>query len=280
MRERISRGMAPAALTISILALVASTTGLATAARDGRGEGPAAAAAAAKSRTPKRRTLPGPSTVPRAYGLLRLDRRRQFPAAAIPKVRAAVSADRLAGRRLAQLTPSCAPTTIDMGSYCLDASPYPVDPRQAGDNTWIWAVRACTEAGGSLPSAAQLIGAVERVKLASVASDSQLTASVDEDPTDGSRDQREMTSDLITTTAGASAAGSQGVSDAAKGDPRQAEPDPVPLPADPMPETLQYLTVYDNGDKGGFAGSKPVTQPELFRCAYDKAPGADSRDVQ
>jgi len=39
------------------------------------------------------------------------------------------------------------------------------------------------------------------------------------------------------------------------------------VPANPSPETLQYVTVYDNGNRGGFAGSKPVAQAETFRCA-------------
>lgn len=281
MRERMSRSMAPAALTISIVALVASTTGL--------------AAGALGRREPPRRALPGASTTPRAYGLLRLNRSRQFPASAIPLVRAARTARtattarsarsardaaRLGGRTLAQIQGSCAPTTVDLGSACIDASPYPVEPQDAGDNNWFWATRKCSEADGYLPSAAQLIGAVARLKLASSATDSELTASVDEDATDGRKDQREMTSNLMTTTAGASAAGSQGVSDGTRGDPRQGEPDPAPLPANPTPETLQYLTVYDNGDKGGFAGAKPVAQPETFRCAYAKLPGAEQRGAE
>ena len=47
----------------------------------------------------------------------------------------------------------------------------------------------------------------------------------------------------------------------------------MPLPADPAPETLQYITVYDNGDHGGFAGGKPISQPENFRCAFNRAQG-------
>ena len=63
------------------------------------------------------------------------------------------------------------------------------------------------------------------------------------------------------------------MSEGAKGDPKTGEPDPAPQPPSPAPESLQYVTVYDNGDKGGFAGSKPVSQPENFRCAFDKAQG-------
>jgi hypothetical protein len=117
------------------------------------------------------------------------------------------------------------------------------------------------------------------VKLASTIDDSQLTAVIDIDPSDGTKDRREMSATLVTTAGGASAAGSEGVTDGSRGDPKQGEPDPVPLPANPFPETLQYVTVYDNHDKGGFAGSKPVSQSETFRCAYDKLEGMSKREA-
>ena len=71
-----------------------------------------------------------------------------------------------------------------------------------------------------------------------------------------------MSASLTTTASGSRAAGSQGVSEESRGDPRAGEPDPAPQPANPSPETLQYVTVYDNRERGGFAGSKPVGQPE------------------
>ena len=76
-----------------------------------------------------------------------------------------------------------------------------------------------------------------------------------------------MSSTLTTTASGSRAAGSQGVSEGSRGNPRTGEPNPNPVPANPSPETLQYVTVYDNGNRGGFAGSKPVAQAETFRCA-------------
>ena len=82
-----------------------------------------------------------------------------------------------------------------------------------------------------------------------------------------------MSATLTTTASGGRAAGSEGVSEVSRGDPKAGEPDPAPLPADPAPETLQYMTVYDNGDHGGFAGGKPVGQPENFRCAFNRAQG-------
>jgi hypothetical protein len=37
------------------------------------------------------------------------------------------------------------------------------------------------------------------------------------------------------------------------------------------------VTVYSNGQRGGFAGSEPVGAPENFRCAFNTAPGALNR---
>jgi hypothetical protein len=48
----------------------------------------------------------------------------------------------------------------------------------------------------------------------------------------------------------------------------------------PEPETLQYVTVYSNGTKGGFAGSEPVATAENFRCAYNQSPGAASESEE
>ena len=87
-----------------------------------------------------------------------------------------------------------------------------------------------------------------------------------------------MSATLVTTAAGSDAAGSEGVSVGSTGDPRTGEPNPVPLPAVPAPSTLQYVTVYSNGTKGGFAGSEPVSQPENFRCAFNEKPGANSAE--
>ena len=92
--------------------------------------------------------------------------------------------------------------------------------------------------------------------------------------TRGLKDQREMSSTLVTTEAGSAAAGFEGVSEGSTGNPRQGQANPIPLPANPLPESLQYVTVYSNGTKGGFAGSEPVADPENFRCAYNKTPGA------
>jgi len=242
-----------AALALALVAVVLLTTADSDAAKRG-----AESAASGK---------------PRKFALLRLNSKAKVPVAAIPTVRRARNADRLGGRRPRALLDRCAPETVDLGTVCLMASPYPLTRTEVGKNDYFFATQACVELGGYLPTAAQLIGAAPRVKLAGRADDNEVTASTDVDPTDGLKDRREMSSTLTTTASGARAAGSQGVSDVSRGDPRAGEPDPAPVPANPSPETLTYVTVYDNGDRGGFAGGKPVGQPELFRCAFNKAQG-------
>ena len=259
MIRTLRRHAALAALALALLALVFSWSGAADAAR-------------------KKFSGPG-TTQPKRYGLLRLGKNGKFPAKAIPKVRAARRADRLGGRTAAQLSESCDPQSVDLGTWCLQTSPFPVPNEDIGKNDFFYATQACVEAGGFLPTAAQLIGAAARVKLSSTIDDDRLTASIDTDPSDGLKDRREMSGTLVTTQAGSSAAGSQGVSDGAKGDPKAGEPDPVPQPANPSPETLQYVTVYDNRDRGGFAGSKPVGQPEAFRCGFSKAQGVEATET-
>jgi len=241
---------------VAVIALVFSTTGLADAARN--------AVVSAIAGHPV-------STQPRAGGILLLGKNRKFPASAIPTVN---NAAKVGGKTAEQLAGTCPPATVDLGTWCLDTAPYPLTNAQAGKNNYVWATKACVAEGGWLPTAGQLIGAADRVKLESTIHDSQLTATVPLDPTRGLLDQREMSSTLVTTEAGSSAAGFEGVSEGATGNPRQGQANPTPLPANPLPESLQYVTVYSNGQKGGFAGSEPVSAPENFRCAFNKAVGA------
>jgi hypothetical protein len=259
VKPRQTNLLALAAIVISLMALVGSMTGVSEAVRHG--------------------LFPGASTKPRPYGLLRLNKHKKFPARAIPKVRSARRADKVSSRGARKLVGSCAPDTVDLGSWCLMNAPYGVTKDEIGKNNYFFATQKCAELGGYVPNAGQLIGAAPRVKLASTIGDSQLTASIDLDPTDGLKDRREMSSTLVTTTAGSSAAGSIGVSEGSKGDPKQGEPDPPPQPASPSPDTLQYVTVYDNGDKGGFGGAKPVGQPELFRCAFSKTEQGSGEEI-
>ncbi len=248
------------AMVVALIALVLSTTGAADAARH--------AVISAFAGHPV-------STKPHAGGILLLGKNRKFPAAAIPTVG---NARELSGKTAAQLEGTCPPDTISVGggggSWCIETTVYPLTNADVGKNNFIWASKKCEEVGGWLPSAAELLGAAEHIKLESTIHDSQLTATINLDPTRGLKDEREMSSTLVTTEAGSEAAGFEGVSEGATGDPRQGQANPIPLPANPLPESLQYVTVYSNGTKGGFAGSEPVIAPENFRCAYNKTPGA------
>lgn len=201
--------------------------------------------------------LPGPSTKPKKFGILRLNAKKKFPASVLPQ----------------SVFARCSPETVKIGTVCMMTSPYPLERDEIGKNDYFFATQKCASLGGYLPTAAQLIGAAKRVKLAGRVDDNEVTASTDVDPTDGLKDRREMSATLTTTASGGRAAGSMGVSEVSRGDPKAGEPDPIPLPADPSPETLQYVTVYDNGNHGGFAGAKPVGQPENFRCAFNFTQG-------
>jgi hypothetical protein len=255
MRSRRPHLPSPA-MVVALIALVLSTTGAADAARRAVID-----------------TFAGHpvSTKPHAGGVLLLGKNRKFPAAAIPTVK---NANEVGGKTAAQLEGTCPPDTVDIGSWCLDSAPYPLTTADVGKNNYIWASKACEAEGGWLPSASELLGAAARVKLESTVHDSPLTATVNQDPSRGLKDEREMSSTLITTEAGSQAAGSEGVSEGATGDPRQGQANPIQLQANPLPESLQYVTVYDNGNQGGFAGSEPVIDPENFRCAYNLTSGA------
>ncbi len=251
-----ARRLPSPAMVVALIALALSSTGLADAARH------AVVGMIAGHRV---------STKPHPGGLLLLGRNGKFPASAIPTVK---NASRVGGETATQLAGTCLPDTVDIGTWCLDTALYPLTNQQLGKNNYIWASKACEAEGGWLPTAAELLGAAAKVKLASTIHDSQLTATIPLDPTRGLQDMREMSSTLTTTEAGSAAAGSEGVSEGATGNPRQGQANPLPLPANSLPESLQYVTVYDNGNKGGFAGSEPVNQPENFRCAFAKTAGA------
>jgi hypothetical protein len=254
--RRHARRRPSPALGIALVALVFSTTGLADAARH--------AVVSALAGHPV-------STKPYPGGVLLLGRNKKFPVSAIPTVR---NASRVGGKTAEEVAGTCPPATVDLGSWCLESAPFPLTNAQAGKNNFIFASKACEKEGGWLPSASELLGGAERVKLESTIHDSRLTATINLDPTRGLKDEREMSSTLVTTEAGSAAAGFEGVSEGATGNPRQGQANPVPLPANPLPEALQYVTVYSNGQKGGFAGSEPVAKAENFRCGFNKTPGA------
>ena len=243
-RDPVPRLLSAAALGVSVLALLFSMTGMAPA--GGKGPGPTAAKQAAADKAAKKHR-----------------QAQKKKAAALNK-------------RLNSLKLSCPVSgAIDMGSYCLEGTTYKVAASETGQNDYMWATQKCVAEGGWLPSAAELIGAADKVSLKSTIDDSPATSAVSEFPEarNGIKDEREMASDLFTTTAGSAAAGSEGVTAGSKGVGVTGEPDPVPMPANPLPETLDYVTVYDNHDIGGFAGGVPVGKAEPFRCAYAKSQG-------
>jgi hypothetical protein len=262
MSHRLHSLTGPAALVVSTIALGLAVGGVAQSATSHHVN-----------------THPAASTKVQPYGLLRLSKSAKFPAKVIPTVAQAQRANRVGGKTVAEIEGSCAPTTIDLGTWCMDASNYPIAGDEVGKNDYFFATQKCIDLGGYLPSAAQLIGSAKLVRLSSTIDDSTTDAIISDPLTTdhGLKDLREMSGDLVTTVSGSDASGSEGVSDGSTGDPHLGQPNPAPQPANPGPETLQYVTVFDNHDKGGFAGSEPVTQPERFRCAYDKAPGASEK---
>jgi hypothetical protein len=263
----LRRNSGPAALVIALLALVMSMTGLADAARHALS---GALKPGAAVRLDKDRKIPV-AVLPAA--VVRTDKSKHVPAALLPVPARALDSDRISGRTAGSLSASCPTGSVDFGTWCLGSAAYAPTDAEVGKTNYFFASQKCAALGGWLPTAAQLIGSAPRVKLASLITDSPGSASIDADATDGLKDKREMSSTLVTTAAGSSAAGSEGVSAGSRGDPRVGEPDPAVQPANPSPDTLQYVTVYDNGDNGGFAGSVPVLQPSSFRCAFNKTQG-------
>lgn len=173
---------------------------------------------------------------PEPNRVLRLDGDKRFPADAIPTVAKAKTASQVGRLTERRARAACGAQTVDLGTWCLDKG-------ARGVATYAAAGRQCEAVGGYLPTAAELIGAASRVRLSGRLDDRSSGAQVDP----AGRDLRELSADLFTTTTGSSAAGSH---------------------ANPAPPGLQAVTVYDNGDRGGFAGGVSVATPERFRCAY------------
>jgi hypothetical protein len=185
-------------------------------------------------------------------------------------------------KKFSKLAAACPVSgSIDLGSWCLEGSTFKVPVAEVGQNDYFYAAQKCVKEGGWLPTAAQLIGAAPEVALKSTIDDDPGTSGASEFPeaAAGIKDEREMTSDLFTTGVGARAAGSEGVTAGSKGVGNLGEPNPVPMPAEPAPETLDFVTVYDNHNQGGFAGGEPVGKAENFRCAYAKGYQGKPRNV-
>src|ERR1700679_4194707 len=148
-------------------------------------------------------------------------------------------------RKLGALKVQCpVSNAVDFGSWCLESSPHAVPTADIGQNDYFYATQTCAREGGWLPSAAQLIGAAPRAPLQSTIDDDPGSSGAEElpEPNRGITDKREMSGDLFTVSAGADAAGSEGVTAGSRGNTSIGEPDPAPMPADPDPETLDYVT--------------------------------------
>lgn len=174
-------------------------------------------------------------------------------------------------KRLTKLKTGCPiANAIGFGTWCLEAAPHQIPAEDLGKNNYFYAAQTCAKEGGWLPSAAQLIGSAYKASLQSTIDDNPATSGREETPNLqlGFKDKREMSGDLFTTASGSAAAGSEGVTSGSTGNSAIGEPNPVPMPANPAPGTLDYVTVYDNHNLGGFAGGEPVGKPESFRCAY------------
>lgn len=242
-RDPVPRLLSAAALVVSIVALVSSLGGLAPAAKT--------TAARQKQATHKRQVT-------------------------------ATKQNEAVNKRINQLAAACPVSgAIDLGSWCLEGSTFKVPSSEVGQNDYFYAAQKCVKEGGWLPTAAQLIGAAPEAALKSTLDDDPGTSGASEFPeaANGIKDEREMTADLFTTAAGARAAGSEGVTAGAKGVGNLGEPDPVPMPAEPSPETLDYVTVFDNHNMGGFAGGEAVGKAENFRCAYAKGYQGKPRNI-
>jgi hypothetical protein len=176
------------------------------------------------------------TTTPQPRKVLRLDAQKRFPAAAIPTVDRARVALRIGKLRAQDAVLGCPDGAADLGTWCMDRG-------ARGVASYGLASRICVRLGGKLPTAGQLVGAAATLRLSSRADDRPSKAIVDP----SGRHLRELSSTVVTTTAGSAASGSF---------------------TNSAPTTLQYVTVFDNGDLGGFAGGVSVGTAERFRCAY------------
>ncbi len=209
--HRVPRLLSGAALLVSLIALVFSMGGLAPAKPDAHR---------------------GNAIV------VRLDGNGKIPTRLLPIVKLAKAARKLSGATRKDLTVNCPiPDAVDLGTWCMEAGLNSIPPKDTGKNNYAYAAQKCVSEGGWLPSAAQLIGAAPKVKLASKIDDSKLTAAIEEiqDPKNGIKDAREMSGDLTTTTAGGRAAGSEGVTEGSRGNgnlgsPTRCRSRPTPSP--------------------------------------------------
>lgn len=253
--DPVPRVLSAAALLVAIIALIFSMNGLAPGASSPSGKSPTSA---------QRQT------------------ERKHKRQESQRKRAEEKRTANLNKRIGKLAAACPVSgAIDLGSWCLEGSTFKVPAAEAGQNNYFYAAQKCVQEGGWLPTAAQLIGAAPVAALKSTIDDDPGTSGASEFPeaANGIKNEREMTSDLFTTGAGARAAGSEGVAAGSKGVGNLGEPNPVPVPAEPEPPTLDYVTVFDNHNHGGFAGGETVGTAENFRCAYAKGYQGKPKDI-
>jgi hypothetical protein len=164
------------------------------------------------------------TTKPQSRRVLRLDATKRFPVAAIPTVDKAKVALRVGTLRKQDVKVGCRAGTVDLGTWCMDATP-------RGVATLAEASQACVRAGGRLPSAAQLIGAAPKLRLGSRADDRPERAQLDP-----RRDLREMSSTVVTSSTGSAAAGGFGnpAPKTRRGPQRHSRALPLRVPAAPV----------------------------------------------
>jgi hypothetical protein len=83
-----------------------------------------------------KRHLPGASLKPRKFGILRLDRKRKFPASVLPR----------------NVFDHCSPETVKIGTVCMMTNPYPLEKDDIGRNDFFFATQKCAQLGGYLPT--------------------------------------------------------------------------------------------------------------------------------
>jgi hypothetical protein len=262
--DPVPRLLSAAALMVAIVALIFSMNGLAPAAKS---------STAAQARAEQKQKQDAKKQKQEEKKRKQAEKKRR---------QAEQKRDAGLNKRIGKLAASCPVSgAIDLGSWCLEGSTFKVPTAEAGQNNYFYAAQKCVKEGGWLPTAAQLIGAAPVASLKSTTDDDPGTSGASEFPeaANGIKDEREMTSDLFTTGVGARAAGSEGVTAGSKGVGNIGEPNPIPIPAEPSPETLDYVTVYDNHNLGGFAGGEPVGKAENFRCAYAKGYQGKPRNI-
>src|SRR6476646_9415859 len=76
--------------------------------------------------------LPGPSLQPKRFGILRLNKKKKFPASVLP----------------GKVFDHCSPETVKIGTVCMMTNPYPLEKGDIGKNDYFFATQKCADLGG------------------------------------------------------------------------------------------------------------------------------------